>query len=174
MSGDYFTERGMRHLGVAREFADELHQLIGRITVLEDFTLTEIDVLGTYMPVYEAAPATPLIVEGEYGDFMLLLLSGSVDVSRRDSHGKPSRIAVVQAGHTLGEMSMIDGEPRFSSCTTLEPTRFAVLTRDNLTEVIRAQSGVGAKILVKLVHMLAQRLRNTSMKLVKVSEQDLA
>ncbi|MBU3735847.1 MAG: cyclic nucleotide-binding domain-containing protein [Methylobacterium sp.] len=170
MTGDYFTEHGMRRLGVAREFAGELHQLIGRITVLEDFTLNEIDVLGTYMPVYEADPATPLIVEGDPGDFMILLLSGSVDVSRKDRSGTPSRIAVVQAGHTLGEMSMIDGEPRFSSCTTLEHTRFAVLTRDSLTEVIRAQSGIGAKILVKLVHMLAQRLRNTSMKLVRVSE----
>ena len=46
-----------------------------------------------------------------------------------------------------------------------------LLTRDNLTEVIRAQSAVGSKILVKLVHMLAQRLRNTSMKLVKLSER---
>lgn len=170
MTGDYFIERGMRHLGVAREFADELHQLIGRITVLEDFTLNEIDVLGTFMPVYEAVAGTPLIVEGEPGDFMILLLSGSVDVSRKDRSGVPSRIAVVEAGHTLGEMSMIDGEPRFSSCTALEHTRFAVLTRDSLTEVIRSQSGIGSKILVKLVHMLAQRLRNTSMKLVRVSE----
>jgi hypothetical protein len=36
--------------------------------------------------------------------------------------------------------------------------------------VIRDKPGLGAKILVKLVHILAQRLRNTSMKLISTVE----
>jgi CRP-like cAMP-binding protein len=81
-----------------------------------------------------------------------------------------SRIAVVQAGHALGEMSMLDGEPRFASCVSVESTRFAVLTRRSLSIVIRDRPGLGAKILVKLVHILAQRLRNTSMRLISTQE----
>ncbi len=155
---------------MARDFADDLHRLIGRVTILEDFTLSEVTALGDYMPVFEADSGARLINEGDAGDFMIILLGGTVDVTRCDRAGQPSRIAVVQQGYTLGEMSMIDGEPRFSSCTVLEPARFAVLTRESLTEMIHRQSGLGAKILVKLVHMLAQRLRNTSMKLVSETE----
>ena len=173
-SGDYFLKLGARPIGRARDHADALHRLIGRMTVFEDFSLAEIVALGEYMPVYEVEAGTPLIVEGEPGDFMVVLLSGSVDVTRLGRSGMPSRIAVSMAGHTLGEMSMIDGEPRFSSCTTLETTRFAVLTRDSLSEVIRAQSSLGAKILVKMVHMLSQRLRNSNMKLIKLTEQAAA
>jgi CRP-like cAMP-binding protein len=98
------------------------------------------------------------------------LLTGSVDVTKLSAESLQSRIAVVQAGHALGEMSMLDGEPRFSSCTALEKTRFAVLTRDSLVEVIKTEPRLGAKIMLTLVHILAQRLRNTSRQLVKSME----
>jgi CRP-like cAMP-binding protein len=115
-----------------------------------------------------------IIDEGEIGDFMIVVISGSIDVQRKDRAGLPSRIAVVQAGHALGEMSMLDGEPRFASCVTVESTCFAVLTRQSLSEVIRVKPGLGAKLLVKLVHILSQRLRNTSTKLVGFMEASRA
>ena len=70
----------------------------------------------------------------------------------------------------LGELALLDGEPRFASCIALEPTRFAVLDRATLTWMIQHEPRLGAKILVKLVHLLAQRLRNTSSKLVTYME----
>jgi CRP/FNR family cyclic AMP-dependent transcriptional regulator len=166
MDEKYFTERGMRPEGLAKEVAAEMHRLIAHAPLLEEFTIAEITSLGEYMPVYAANAGQVIIGEGEVGDFMIILITGSIDVTRRDRQGRPSRIAVVEAGHALGEMSMLDGEPRFASCIAVEPTRFAVLTRENLTIVIEEKPKLGAKILVKLVHMLAQRLRNTSTRLV--------
>ncbi len=166
MDDRYFTERGMRPMGLAREVAAEMHRMIAHAPLLEEFTIAEITTIGGYMPVYAAEKGQVIIGEGEVGDFMIILISGSIDVNRRNRQGRPSRIAVVEAGHALGEMSMLDGEPRFASCVALEPSRFAVLTRENLTKVIAEEPRLGAKILVKLVHMLAQRLRNTSTRLV--------
>jgi CRP-like cAMP-binding protein len=73
----------------------------------------------------------------------------------------------VTPGMTLGEMSMIDGEPRFASCAALKKTVFGVLTRDNMVKIILEKPSLGAKILIKLVTMLAQRLRQTSAKLLQ-------
>ena len=171
MDSAYFTKRGMRPKGMAADFADEIHKLIAKVVLLEDFTLAEIAVLGQFMPAYEADAGTAIISEGDPGDFMIILIRGLVDVSKLDSGGLASRIAVVQEGYALGEMSMLDGEPRFCSCIALESTFFAVLARSELTELIRQQPGIGAKILIKLVHVLSQRLRNTSMKLVAVQEK---
>lgn len=171
MEPGYFIDRRMRPCGNAADLAAEIHRLIAKVTLLEDFTLAEVTSLGRYMPVYEADAGTAIISEGDPGDFMIVVIQGLVDVTRLGHDGQPSRIAVVQEGHALGEMSMLDGEPRFSSCIALEPTRFAVLSRTDLTEVIRMQPGIGAKILVKLVHVLSQRLRNTSMKLVACTEK---
>jgi len=165
-----FEERGMKSLGPARAFAAEMHRLIAHSPLIEELTLAEVTTLGDFMTVYEAPPKTTIIGEGEVGDFMIMVISGTIDVQRLNRDGVASRIAVVQPGHALGEMSMLDGEPRFASCVTVELTRFAVLTRLSLSEVIRDKPGLGAKILVKLVHILSQRLRNTSMKLVSVME----
>jgi len=172
METNYFTDRGMKPNGNAAEFAADIHKLIAKVVLLEDFTLAEIVLLGQYMPVFDADAGTSIITEGDPGDFMVVVIRGLVDVTRLDRAGQPSRIAVVHEGYALGEMSMLDGEPRFSSCIALEPTCFAVLSRSTLAELIRIQPAIGAKILVKLVHILSQRLRNTSMKLVALADKE--
>jgi CRP-like cAMP-binding protein len=126
--------------------------------------------LGAFMYVYEAPVGVTLISEGEAGDFMTLLMHGMVDVLRRNRHNFPSRIAVAHAGHALGEMSMFDGEPRFASCVTLEPCRIAVLSRDAMLLVLHDEPRLGSKILLKLVQLLSDRLRQTSAKLVSYLE----
>jgi CRP/FNR family cyclic AMP-dependent transcriptional regulator len=172
MQANYFESRNMRPLGMAHDHAVEIHRLIERAPIIEDFTLSEVTELGEYMPVYEATKGTCIIGEGEKGDFMLIVITGSIDVEKRDRTGQGSRIAVVHQGHALGEMSMLDGEPRFASCIAVETTRFAVLTRENLVQLIQTKPRLGAKILMKLVHMLAQRLRNTSAHLVDFLEKE--
>ena len=122
------------------------------------------------MYVYDAPAGLTLINEGDAGDFMVLLMSGMVDVLRRNRYNYPSRIAVAHAGHALGEMSMFDGEPRFASCVTLEQCRLAVLTRDSLMLVLQDEARLGNKILLKLVQLLSERLRQTSAKLVSYLE----
>ena len=101
---------------------------------------------------------------------MMLLMTGMIDVLRRNRYNYPSRIAVAHAGHALGEMSMFDGEPRFASCVTLEHSRIAVLTRDALVLVLSDEPKLGNKILLKLVQLLSERLRQTSAKLVSYLE----
>ena len=79
--------------------------------------------------------------------------------------------AVVDAGKTLGEMSMIDGEARFATCIADQPTMIAVLDRENLARIIVEQPMLGAKILMEFVLMLSQRLRATSTRLVEVLDE---
>jgi CRP-like cAMP-binding protein len=74
---------------------------------------------------------------------------------------------------TLGEMSMIDGEPRFATCIATEVTTFAMLTRDAMVNIILEKPSLGAKILIKLVTLLSQRLRQTSARLLQLMESPL-
>lgn len=103
---------------------------------------------------------------------MLLMIEGSVQVYKQDRWNTPQMIAAVDAGKTLGEMSMIDGEPRFATCVAAAPCVFAVLSRENLARIILEQPILGAKILMELVLMLSQRLRQTSVKLVSLMDKN--
>ena len=127
---------GLRPIGRASEFADDIYALMAKTPLFSGLDIEETRKLGAFMYVYEASAGVTIISEGETGDFMLLLMSGMVDVLRRNRYNFPSRIAVAHSGQALGEMSMFDGEPRFASCVTIEPSRIAVLTREAMLLVL--------------------------------------
>ena len=156
----------LEHLGEAVGFAEKLHALIPKCTLLENFSAAEVRMLAQFMDVYRAPPGVEVIREGDGGDFMLMLLEGRVEVRKLDQWNTPRELAVVEAGKTLGEMSMIDGEGRFATCVALEPALVAVLGREDLARIVLEQPMLGAKILMELVLMLSQRLRATSDRLV--------
>jgi CRP-like cAMP-binding protein len=150
--------------------------LMERSALLQDFTAAEADILGQSMLMVRARPGQLLIAEDAASDWMMLLLRGTVDVGKRkigagtDSQeaGSIARLAVVREGAVIGEMSMLDGEPRYASCWALSEVDAAVLNRAAVASLITEHPGVGAKLLVKLTQLLAQRLRNTSNQLVRV------
>lgn len=161
---------GLKPVSRGSDFIGEIQELMARTPLFSDLDREQTRRLGVFMFVYEVPAGVTLINEGESGDFMLLLMRGMVDVLRRNRYNFASRIAVANAGHALGEMSMLDGEPRFASCVTLEPCRIAVLTRDALLLVLQEEPRLGNKILLKLVQLLSERLRQTSAKLVSYIE----
>ena len=153
-------------LGDATHFSSQIHALIPKCPLLENFSTGEVRLLTHFMEMYKAGPGVEIIREGEAGDFMLMLVEGKVDVLKRDKNNTPQLIATVDAGKTLGEMSMIDGEARFATCVAMEPVVLAVLDREALARIIVEQPMLGAKILMELVLMLSQRLRATSQRLL--------
>lgn len=163
-------ELGCRHEGPGSAYAERIHSLVAKSPVLENRSLEEIKTLSKYMEVYSTPGVVQIIAENDPGDYMVIVIAGSVEVVKKDRWGTSKRIAVVRAGETLGEMSMIDGEPRFASCYTMESTIFAVLSRDSFFNLIRDEPVLGSRILLKLNQMLSQRLRQTGAKLVAYME----
>jgi CRP-like cAMP-binding protein len=161
----------LEYLGDATKFAAQMHGLIPKCTLLENFSTAEVRLLAHFMGVYRAEPPMEIIREGDGGDFMLMVLEGRIEVHKRDRWNTPQLLATVEAGRTLGEMSMIDGEARFATCIAAEPALIAVLDRENLARIIVEQPLLGAKILMELVLMLSQRLRATSQRLLGLLDE---
>jgi CRP/FNR family cyclic AMP-dependent transcriptional regulator len=169
---------GLEVLGTCERLSERAG-LLQSSQLLQDFTAAEADVLGSMMLLVRAQPGQVLIAEGDASDWMMLLLRGTVDVGKRrigadaghELPGDTTRLAVVREGAVLGEMSMFDGEPRYASCWALSEVEAAVLDRAAVARLIVAKPEIGAKLLVKLTQLLAQRLRNTSSQLVKVLRQ---
>lgn len=153
-------------LGDATQFAGTIHGMTLYSPLLENFNLPEVRLLAHFMQVYRAAPGVEIIREGDPGDFMMLMIEGRIEVFKQDRWNAPRMIAVLEAGSTLGEMSMVDGEPRFATCVAAEATLVAVLTRESLARIILEQPILGAKVLMELALMLSQRLRQTSTRLM--------
>jgi CRP-like cAMP-binding protein len=161
----------LEYLGDATKFAGQIHALIPKCTLLENFSPEEVRLFAHFMHVYRGEPGMEIIREGDGGDFMLMIVEGKVEVHKRDRWNTPQLLAVVESGRTLGEMSMIDGEARFATCIAVEPTVIAVLDRESLARIIVEQPLLGAKLLMELVLMLSQRLRATSGRLLGLLDE---
>ena len=158
---------GLEDLGAGPAFADQIFSLVGQSQFFAEFNREDVDLLAHYMRVYHAQPEQTIIREGDVGDYMLLVIRGEVDIYKRNLMGEQQLMTSVTPGMTLGEMSMIDGEPRFATCIALKETTFGVVTRDSMVKIILEKPSLGAKILIKLVTMLSQRLRHTSATLLQ-------
>ena len=171
MNSGHFPNTSMTPCGDATPFVKRINEIIERIQMFENFEPAEIAKLASYMTCYHAPMGIEVIREGEVGDFMLLILDGTLEVVKNDSQGLPSRIATTGPGKTLGEMSVIDGEPRFGSCVTLTDVQFAVLDREQLTRLIAEEPKIGIMLLMQFLMSLNQRLRLVSGQLMQCLEQ---
>ena len=156
------TYSDLEFLGTAERYVESIRDVIEHIKLFEDFSFEEIKTLSFYLHCYRAPANYTLLEEGAKGDYLLLLLSGKVQVDKLIFKQGMTKIAEVKMGEVLGEMSLIDGRPRFASCTTMEPVDFAVLTHDAMNEVLVHHSRLGNKFLLVLLQLMAQRLRDTS------------
>ena len=161
----------LEDLGSGPAFIDQIYSLVGRSQFFAEFSRDDVELLAGYMRIYHARPGQEIIREGDVGDYMLLVIRGEVDIYKTNLLGARQLMTSVSPGMTLGEMSMIDGEPRFATCVALKETTFGVLTRESMVKIILEKPSLGAKILIKLVTLLSQRLRQTSSTLLHYMER---
>lgn len=146
-------------LGSADQYEDEIYEIINEIKLFDNFSFDEVKCLCRYMQCYAAPTDFKILNEGDCGDYLILVLTGNVSVVKSKSQNDVKFIGLMGVGSTLGEMSMIDGCPRFASCTATVPTDFAVLTRESFNDVLLQMPRLGNKLLITLLQTVSARLR---------------
>lgn len=106
-----------------------------------------------------------IIRQDEYGDFMIVLLSGDIAIDRTQPWGGRLRLAEAAPGEILGEMSLLDSGVRFSVCTSVSDCEIAVLDAESLQEMLSADPRAAANLIALLARKLSLRLRIVSARL---------
>jgi len=106
-----------------------------------------------------------LIRQEEYGNFMVVLLSGTVAVDRVQPWGERLRLAESRPGDILGEMSLLDSGIRFSTCTSTSDCELAVLSAQGMDEMLTSNPRLAASLVALLARKLSIRLRMVSARL---------
>lgn len=157
---------GLELVGNGSVITEQVGDLISKTKLFGVLDRLDINLLASYMSLYKAKDKDIIITEGEDGDYMLLVVEGSIDVLKQDTQHCMKHITTVKPGTIVGEMAVIDGEKRFATCIASAPSVLAVLTRDALVQIIDNEPKLGSKILVQLLAMMSEHLRETGAKLV--------
>ena len=103
-----------------------------------------------------------IIRQGEYGNFMVVLLKGTIAVDRLQPWGEHLRLAETKPGDILGEMSLLDSGIRFSACTTLDDCEIAALSAESMDDMMNTDPRLAASLIALLARKLSLRLRAIS------------
>jgi len=131
-----------------------------------DFSFEQMKKLARYMDAYEVEADTVLFSEGERKAYLVLIASGSVDVVKFDSRKIPRKIVTLGRGKTIGEMSLIDGQPRSASALATSAATLLVMTAIQFEGLNQALPGIGITLALKIARQMSQYLRQTSGRLI--------
>jgi CRP-like cAMP-binding protein len=125
----------------------------------------ELQRLTEYLTFVSLAPDREVIAQDEQGDYLLIVLEGTIAVDRVQPWGGRARLGEARVGDLLGEMSLLDAGTRFSSCRTLTPCVVAVLEAHALDRMMKDDPRLAAVLLAALARRLSLRLRQASARL---------
>lgn len=121
--------------------------------------------LGKYLSFATVPADRDIIRQDEYGNFMVILLRGSIAVDRVQPWGARMHLAEASEGEILGEMSLLDSGIRFSVCMTTSECDVAVLSAEAMDEMLTKEPRLAATFVALLARKLSLRLRVVSARL---------
>jgi CRP-like cAMP-binding protein len=98
-----------------------------------------------------------LFEEGDQADQAYLVVDGKVQVYRK-SGNEEVVLATLGRGDILGEMSLIDNQPRMASARVVGNAKLTVITQDDLAARL-GKLGDSDKVLRRLIDVFVDRLR---------------
>lgn len=108
-----------------------------------------------------------IVEEGLTGDYMYVIRSGRVKVTKASDDGREKIMDFLECGAFFGEMALLDHSPRSASVRTLEPSVLAALSRRDFMGLLRDSPDLA----LSLIQELTRRLRDTDDQATSVSFQ---
>ena len=99
----------------------------------------------------------PIFAEGDYGDSLFIVVNGNVKI-----HKGEQELAMLGKGTCLGEMALLDDEPRSADATVTEDSVLFRIEQEGFYEVMGSQSD----IMEGIIKLLTGRLRVANDKLM--------
>ncbi len=150
-------------------------QLLVTPSALGELTMDDAKRVIAFMRPKRIPEGTAFIREGEasHTDYMLLVLKGDVTVEGELQQDNLI-VSVMGPGSLIGEMGVLDGAPRSATCIASTDVTVAVLSRTDLKRLMEQQPRVAARFLMAVSTRMADRLRETTRKLVTFSQVNRA
>ncbi len=104
-------------------------------------------------------PGAMVMKEGDHAREMFVVLSGELEVVRHSVNGAEGRVALLGPGNWVGEMSIIDPQPRSASVRALAPSILLVVTTEDLDRLYRRDMKSYLLVVLNIARELARRLR---------------
>ncbi len=107
-------------------------------------------------------PGTRIFREGEPGDKAYLMISGMVEISKKVGENETAVIAALGKGEIIGEMALIDDQPRAATARVMQHAKLMVISRDDMEARLARTDPVVRQLLKVFVNRLRAETRKSA------------
>lgn len=100
-----------------------------------------------------------VVAEGDLAREMFVVRSGRLEVTKRGRGGDEVRLATLREGDCMGEMALLDIQPRSASVRTTGATTLLVLGAEDLADLFRADPESYTLLVLNISREISRRLR---------------
>jgi len=163
---------GANSLGIARvDLAPKKRaNTLDELRFMPDDDFKTIAVVAEYMEVITMNAGVKLFNEGSTSRHMAIIVDGRVQIQKTTFNDEVKILTVLDRGKVIGEMSVIDGEPRSAAAVAEVSTTLLILHQKKYDELVEERPDVAVRLLRKIAKSLSQRLRATSGQLIEKLE----
>lgn len=141
---------------------EKVGELLMSLPLFHDVESWELQILSKQFRLYNVDVGGVLFSEGDPGDYMALIVDGTAELTKLNEPKGPVKIATESFGRTLGEMALIDREPRSATAKFVKPGKILILTRESFEAIMNEHPRLGIDLLWRICRVLSQRLRRTT------------
>ncbi len=128
------------------------------VPFFQDLPPESLTALGEGARLRRFSKGSHLFYQGDPGDILYIVLSGRVKTVVDSPEGRELTVNVLNPGDFVGELSILDGEPRSATGTALEDTEALSLAGGTVREFL-AQN---PKAAMKVIEILSHKLRRAT------------
>ena len=143
--------------------------LLRQIPVFAGLSEAALSVLAEAVDEVEYQAGEIVVREGEPGNRMFIILSGSVEVVKNLGQPRETALDVMRSRNFLGEMSIVDSVVRSASVRALENSRLFSLRGIDLYRLFKRFPEQYAIVILNIARDLARRLRTLDEKFSAIS-----
>lgn len=137
--------------------------------IFEDFSKELIEEVTALAQHRRWRAGTVIFQRGDEGNYLIMLTEGRMKVSLFTSHGKELSLRHFEAGSLIGEMSVLDGQPRSADAAAAVACEGYVISKSDF----RAFMARHAEAADAVVNFLCRRLRETNLQLETIALYNL-
>lgn len=137
--------------------AEELAAMLPPNSVLAACSQTELAELLSSSSVHNMKAGETILRQGDEGDSAVVLLAGIARVSMIAPNGQEIVLDYAERGAMLGEIALLDGQPRTASATARYAGRYLRIGRAAFERLIENRP----KVALRMLRDMARRLRDT-------------
>ena len=146
-----------------------MKEIISRVPLFSELDDSELGAISDLVTRKHVAKNSIVVQEGEVGDAMAIILSGSVKVSQYAADGREVVLCLLEKNAFFGEMALLDTEPRSATVTTMEESELGFIRRKDFSSLMLQMPRLTSKLLAEITH----RLRRTNLVLAHISTMDV-